>query len=117
MKFTEGYWLRSENVQASYASQAFDVQKIAGGMRVVAPERPILSRADAVNVSTITVDFIARGDGDIEVRAVHYQAYDRKEPRFPLHEKICEATVEITDKEAVMTAGEVTVRVNRTAWE
>lgn len=33
MKFTEGYWLRSENVQASYASQAFDVQKIAGGMR------------------------------------------------------------------------------------
>ena len=42
MKFTEGYWLRSENVQASYASQAFDVQKIAGGMRVVAPERPIL---------------------------------------------------------------------------
>lgn len=117
MKFTEGYWLRSENVQASYASQAFDVQKIAGGMRVVAPERPILNRADAVNVSTITVDFIARGDGDIEVRAVHYQAYDRKEPRFPLHEKICEATVEITDKEAVMTAGEVTVRVNRTAWE
>ncbi len=116
MKFTEGYWLRSENVQASYASQAYDVQKIPGGMRVVAPERPILSRADAVNISTITVDFTARGDGDIEVRAVHYQAYDRKEPRFPLQEKTCEVSVEITEDEAVMTAGEVTVRVDRKAW-
>ena len=28
MKFTEGYWLRKESVQASYASQAFVVENI-----------------------------------------------------------------------------------------
>ena len=39
MKFTDGYWLRSENVQASYASQAFTVERIPHGMRIAAPER------------------------------------------------------------------------------
>lgn len=117
MKFTEGYWLRSENVQASYASQAFTVEEIEGGMRVVAPERPILDRGDAMNISTITVDFVACGMGDIMVKAVHYQAYDKKEPRFPLHKSPCNVKVTVTDKEAVMETEEVTVRVNRESWE
>lgn len=117
MKFTEGYWLRSESVQPSYASQAFTVEEIEGGMRVVAPERPIRNRADAMNVSTITIDFVAYGAGDIMVSAVHYQAYDKKEPRFPLHKTLCDVSVTITDKEAVMETEEVTVRVNRENWE
>ena len=52
MKFTEGYWLRSENVQASYASSAYMIKEIPGGMRVVAPEHPIENRGDALNVAT-----------------------------------------------------------------
>lgn len=116
MKFTEGYWLRSESVQASYASQAFTVEEIPGGMRVVAPERVIKNRADAMNVSTITIDFTATGENVILVKAVHYQAYDRKEPRFPLHEKSVPVRVTITDREAVMETQDVTVRVNREEW-
>lgn len=44
MKFTEGYWLRSERVTASYASQGFYASKTERGMRIVAPERKILNR-------------------------------------------------------------------------
>ncbi len=116
MKFTEGYWLRSENVQASYASSAYMIKEIPGGMRVVAPEHPIENRGDALNVATITVDFIARSEWDIEVRAVHYQAYDKKEPRFCLQEGSCDVTVRMTEQEAVMETGKVTVRVDRKNW-
>lgn len=116
MKFTEGYWLRSEDVQASYASYAFSVEEIPGGMRVVASERVIRNRADAMNISTITIEFTAAGENDILVKAVHYQAYDRKEPRFPLHEKNVPVRVTITDREAVMETKDVTVRVNREEW-
>ena len=116
MKFTEGYWLRSENVHASYASQAFTVEEIPGGMRVVAPERVIKNRADAMNISTITLDFTAYSENDICVKAVHYQAYDKKEPRFPLQKQPCEVKVTITEKEAVMETAKVTVRVDRENW-
>lgn len=116
MKFTEGYWLRSENVHASYASQAFIVEEIPNGMRIVAPEKVIRDRADALNVSTITIDFIAYSENDIMVKAVHYQAYDKKEPRFHLHKQPCEVKVTITDTEAVMETAKVTVRVDRVNW-
>lgn len=116
MKFTEGYWLRSESVQASYASQAFIVEEIPGGMRVIAPERVIRDRAGALDVSVITIEFTAYSENDIEVRAVHYQAYDRKEPRFHLHKQPCEVKVRITDTEAVMETEKVRVRVDRVNW-
>lgn len=116
MKFTEGYWLRSENVRPSYAMQAFTVEEIPGGMRVVAPERVIENRGDALNVSTITIEFVAYSEGDIAVSAVHYQAYDRKEPRFPLHKSSCDVRVRITEAEAVMETDLLTVRVDRQNW-
>ncbi len=117
MKFTEGYWLRSESVQASYATQAFVVKEIEGGMRILAPERPVMGRGGALDVSVLTVDFIACGEGDIMVRAAHYLAYDKKEPRFPLHIGKCDVKVTVTDREALMETPGLTVRVNREAWE
>ena len=42
MKFTEGFWVRSERANASYASQGFYAKKTAYGMQIVAPERQVL---------------------------------------------------------------------------
>ena len=39
MKFNEGYWLRKESVQPSYATQGFTVEKIENGMRITAGAR------------------------------------------------------------------------------
>ncbi len=44
MKFTEGYWLPSEKANASYAMQAYEVEKIPGGMRVLATTKKIVDR-------------------------------------------------------------------------
>ena len=84
MKFTEGYWLRSERVKASFATQAFEVQEIPHGMRILAPERPILSRADALDLTVLQIDFVSARHNDIAVTVTHYKAYDDHVPRFDL---------------------------------
>ena len=69
MKFTEGYWLRSEKANILYASQAYDVQEIPGGMRVLAPVGYISSRGATLNMPTITLEFTAPMENMIAVRA------------------------------------------------
>ncbi len=113
MKYTEGYWLRKESVQASFASQAFKVRPIDNGMRVTAPERPILSRADALDQTVLTIDFVSAGHNDIEVTLYHDMGYESFEPRFHLKKEPDPVHLDITDEEAVMKAGDVTVRVDR----
>ena len=99
MKFTEGYWLRSENVAPSYATQGFKVEKIANGMRVLAPERPILSRADALDLAVLQLDFVSAGHNDIAVTVTHYKGYDTKEPRYVLNYSPDPVSVDISEEE------------------
>ncbi len=113
MKYTEGYWLRKESVQASFASQAFKVRPIEHGMRVTAPERPILSRADALDQTVLTIDFVSAGHNDIEVTLYHDMGYESHEPRFSMNKKPDPVRLEITDDEAIMKAGDITVKVDR----
>ncbi|MDD3417124.1 MAG: alpha-xylosidase [Lachnospiraceae bacterium] len=116
MKFTEGFWLRSESANAIYAMEAYEVKEIAGGMRVLATTAPITSRGATLNLPTITIEFRAVGKNVISVKACHYQAYDGKEPRFELSEELQPVQVTITEQEAVMKSDKVTVRVNRKEW-
>ena len=96
MKFTEGYWVRSERMVGSFASQGFYAQETEEGMRVVAPERKILNRCDAQNISTITLDFIPYGENNILVKAKHYEAYESGEARFELNRGKVPFKVEIS---------------------
>jgi alpha-D-xyloside xylohydrolase len=116
MKFTEGYWLRSERANAVYASQAYRVTAIPGGMRVLAPCRPITNRKDELDLSTLTLEFTSPADGVIAVRVWHYEALLNPEARFEMTAAPGKVDVTITDEEAVMTAGELSVRVNRKVW-
>ena len=114
MKFTEGFWVRSERANASYASQGFYAKKTAYGMQIVAPERQVLNRADAMNISTITIDFIAYAKNNILVKAKHYEGYENGEARFELRQEKVPFEVTITEQEAVLETGDVTVRYDRT---
>ncbi|SKB74464.1 alpha-D-xyloside xylohydrolase [Lachnospiraceae bacterium] len=116
MRFMEGYWLASEKVQPSYATQAFKVYEIENGMRILAPEKPILSRADALDITVLQIDFVSAGHNDVETVITHYKAYDPKEPRFKLNRKPDPVEVSISEDEAVMKAGDITVRVFRKNW-
>ncbi|MDO4298715.1 MAG: alpha-xylosidase [Lachnospiraceae bacterium] len=113
MKFTEGYWLRSERANGLFAAEAYTVDRIPGGMRIVAPVSRINGRGDTLNMPTITIEFVARDKGVISVKAWHYEGYDNHLPHFEKNETIADADVTITDEEAVLDAGAVKVRVSR----
>lgn len=113
MKFTEGYWLRSERANGLYASEAYDCEQIPGGMRIVAPAAITGSRGGTLNMPTITMEFVAHTDRTISFTAWHFEGYDSHVPEFEKKETIGEARVTITEDEAFMDAGAVQVRVNR----
>jgi len=117
MKFTEGYWLRSERAHAIYASQGYIVQEIPNGIRVIAPERPIHSRGSAVDVGTITVEFTSAGENIIAVRSYHHAGYADRSPCFPKQLDPQPVQVSIGEDEAVLTSGDVTVRIDRREWK
>ena len=100
MKYTEGYWLRKESIQASFAAQAFKVRPIENGMRITAPERPILSRADALDQTVLPLDFVSAGHNDIEIILHHDMGYESGEPAFALHREPDPVTVDINEEEA-----------------
>lgn len=116
MKFTEGYWLRSEKANILYASQAYEVQEIPGGMRVLAPVGTISSRGATLNMPTITLEFTSPMENMISVRSWHHEGYDKKEPVCPKHPQTQEVSVEIGEEEAVMKAGKVSVHVSLKEW-
>lgn len=116
MKFTEGYWEKNERANASYAAQAFVVERIPHGMKVVAPVHVITNRAGALDVTTITTEFTSIHKDIISVKSYHFEGYDKKEPRFELQEEMQDVEVQIDETEAVMIAGRMTVRVNREAF-
>lgn len=113
MKYTEGFWLTSERARIHYASDAYFVEEIPNGMRVVAPTRKINGRGDTLNLPVITIDFTTAGKNIISVRAWHFEAYESGEARFPLNTEPQEYSVKISDDEAVMTTGEISVVVDR----
>ena len=77
MKFTEGYWLPSEKANASHAMQAYEVEQIPGGMRILATTRPIEHRGMTLNLPTITVEFVAHTP-DTRRRATSLLAESRR---------------------------------------
>ncbi|MBS6196491.1 MAG: alpha-xylosidase [Clostridiales bacterium] len=114
MKFTEGYWLSSEKAHPCYAMEAYEVEKIPGGMRILAPTRKIENRGMTLNLPTITLEFTAHTQDTISVEAWHYEAYENHAPSFEKTEAIYEeVTVDITEEEALMDTGKVQVRVKR----
>lgn len=112
MKFTEGYWEKSERANASHAMQAFIVEEIPNGMQIVAPFHIITDRSGALDVGTITIEFTAIRKDVISVRSWHFEGYQRKEPRFELNKDMQDVDVEITDEKAIMTAGRMQVCVD-----
>ena len=113
MKFTEGYWEKNERAHTEYARQAFIVEEIPGGMKVVAPFHVVTDRAGMLDVGTITTEFTSDRKDIISVRSYHHEAYEKKEPRFEKNRDSQNVNVEIGEKEALMTAGRMAVRVDR----
>lgn len=114
MKFTDGYWMLREGVQASYPAEVRDVGTAPGSLSVYAPTQPIRDRGDMLKGPVVTLTYSSPMPDVIGVTITHFAGEQTREPRFTLHEQDAGAVVSADDEAAVLTSGALSVRVSRT---
>lgn len=86
MKFTNGYWMIRDGVDALYAREAYELAADATteSLNVLAPTSVVRGRYDTLNLPTFNVDITTPAEGVIRVRAEHWQGAIEY-PGFPLN--------------------------------
>lgn len=86
MKFTNGYWMIRDGVDALYAREAYELAADATteSLNVLAPTSAVRGRYDTLNLPTFNVDITTPAEGVIRVRAEHWQGATEY-PGFPLN--------------------------------
>lgn len=86
MKFTNGYWMIRDGVDALYAREAYELAADATteSLNVLAPTSVVRGRYDTLNLPTFNVDIITPAEGVIRVCAEHWQGATEY-PGFPLN--------------------------------
>ena len=75
MKFTNGYWLMRDGVDALFARDAYELHPDPAQetISVLAPTRPIAERANTLNQPAFHVELSTPIEGVIRVRATHWR--------------------------------------------
>ena len=86
MKFTNGYWMIRDGVDALYAREAYELAADATteSLNVLAPTSVVRGRYDTLNLPTFNVDITTPAEGVIRVCAEHWQGVTEY-PGFPLN--------------------------------
>ena len=86
MKFTNGYWLMRDGVDALYAREAYELRADVAGesLGVLAPAGVVRGRASTLNLPTFDVSVTSPAEGVIRVRAEHWRGATEY-PGFPLN--------------------------------
>lgn len=86
MKFTNGYWMIRDGVDALYAREAYELAADATteSLNVLAPTAVVRGRYDTLDLPTFNVDITTPAEGVIRVRAEHWQGATEY-PGFPLN--------------------------------
>lgn len=86
MKFTNGYWMIRDGVDALYAREAYELAADATteSLNVLAPTSVVRGRYDTLNLPTFNVDITTPAEGVIRVCAEHWQGATEY-PGFPLN--------------------------------
>ena len=86
MKFTNGYWMIRDGVDALYAREAYELAADATteSLNVLAPTSVVRGRYDTLNLLTFNVDITTPAEGVIRVCAEHWQGATEY-PGFPLN--------------------------------
>ncbi|MFC0106189.1 alpha-xylosidase [Kibdelosporangium aridum] len=109
MKFSNGYWLLRDGVQAAHPVEVYDITSAAGQIVVHAPTHPIRHRGDLLKGPVATVRFSSPMPDVIGVSLTHFEGERPKQPQFGL------STVprDVLLSEDTLTSGALSVRVSR----
>jgi alpha-D-xyloside xylohydrolase len=114
MKFTDGYWRMRSGVTPAYPVEVLDVETGPGTLTVHATTRPIRHRGDLLDGPMITVTARSPMPDVVAVRITHFSGEVDRGPRFELDdERAGEATAHAGTDAATLTAGGLSLRVNR----
>lgn len=115
MKFTDGYWLLRDGVTAAHPVEVLDVTAGPDGLEIHAPTQPIRHRGDLLKGPVVTISAHAPMPDVIGVTFTHFQGERSRGPHFEVRTGEFEPLVEYDDTHATLTAGALSVRVDRTA--
>ncbi|HEX5907270.1 MAG TPA: alpha-xylosidase, partial [Propionibacteriaceae bacterium] len=114
MKFTDGYWLLREGVQARYPAQVYDVTAEPDTLTVYAPTRKIEHRGDTLNDPLLTVRCTAPAPDVISVSVSHFLGASPPQPQFQLGtDPSTQVRIRVDDNQAAITSGALTARFRR----
>ncbi|MDR1468054.1 MAG: alpha-xylosidase [Spirochaetaceae bacterium] len=115
MKFTHGYWLVKEGVEAYYAAHGYKAEQDGNGLVVYAPCRPIRNRGDTLNCPVLTVRYSSPMQNVIRVRIAHFEGESGEKLRFALCPDATlpkdAAALSLSPEEAVLQSGDLSVHV------
>ncbi|MCL2209218.1 MAG: alpha-xylosidase [Treponema sp.] len=110
MKFTNGYWMIKEDIEAHFAVCVYEAQQQGNELVVYAPEKPISHRGDTLNAQLLTIRYSSPMSNIIKVRVSHFEGGADNIKRFQLEtDPGLKPVINITDKEASLKSGELTV--------
>ncbi|MER5949437.1 alpha-xylosidase [Streptomyces sp. NPDC001904] len=84
MKFTDGFWLMRDGVEASYATEVRDVHAADDRFTAFAAVKRVERRGDTLNAPLLTVDCFSPAEGVIGVRVTHLAGRRHRGPDFAL---------------------------------
>jgi alpha-D-xyloside xylohydrolase len=114
VKFTNGYWLLREGVQASYPVQAYDVTVESDALVVYAPTRAVKHRGDTLNQPLLTVRCSSPAPNVISMTVGHFLGEQSRRPQFPLiADPSVQVRTELDDSHATLTSGALSARFER----
>ena len=114
MKFTDGYWLLRDGVQARYPAQVYDVTAEPDALTVFAPTRKIEHRGDTLNEPLLTVRCTSPAPDVISVSVSHFLGASQRQPQFRLHaDPSAQVRIKVDDNHAAITSGALSARFRR----
>ncbi|MEV6652145.1 alpha-xylosidase [Streptomyces sp. NPDC051219] len=115
MKFTDGYWMLREGVSAAHPVEVLDVtaDHASGSLDIHAPTQPIRHRGDLLKGPVVTLAAHAPMPDVIGVTITHFEGETAPGPEFRLTHEEFSAQISYDEEHALLTAGELSVRVAR----
>src|SRR5947208_342898 len=111
MKFTDGYWLLRDGVEAVYPAEAYQITSDSDSLTVHAPVRRIERKGDLTTGPVVTVDCTSPMPDVIGVEITHFDGVRARGPELELSSVAGTAVeVSVDDKAAVLTSGSLSVR-------
>jgi alpha-D-xyloside xylohydrolase len=118
MKFTDGYWLIKNGIDANFAIQAMETETDGDSLKIYATVKPTHSRGDTVNATILTVRYSSPMKNIIRVRLSHFDGANSPGPDFALaRDADFSPVIEDLPEAAILQAGNLSVRIAKgAAW-